>query len=345
MYYFNFNKSSCFSIFFGCLVGAFANSAPSYANSNSGPVVATFDSSQAQSFTLDLTLINATVSVGGGGKVKDVLFGSDITFNLGDSSNQNKPLSLNGGTVQFNSAPNGSATLGFDHSNPNGPGRTISSLDVDFRNGANWAFSFNEVTFDVGSSLGSYNMGLTISANLNQFGFDQDTGAAPVDSFGFFNTPGVVSAGFTADVDARIKDIALGSDVNLGNIASFNESTLSAFDFPGREILTPQGAFPSGPFPQDLLAELGLDLSSFPISFPFDSSGVATENNNDVEYNIPYTITGTLVISNLTYALQDTLQDTLVGAVIPEPATLLLAALGFSGIWASRRRRQRRTPT
>jgi len=310
-----FSSVLCFHV---CTFVLFAAATSAYANSNSGPLPVAFDSSQAQSFHLDLTLVNATVSVSGGGSLKDAFFNpfgsDDIDFDLGAGSNQNKPLSLSGGTVHFVSTPNGSAILGLDHSNPNATGSTLAGLDVDFRNGANWAFNFNEVTFDVDTDVGDYDMGLKIRANLNQFLFAQDPGSTTLGTAGSFFAPGILTAGIAADVDARIKDIIFGADFSIGNLASFNESSLTAFNLPGQEILTPQGAFPSGPFPQDLLVALGADLSGFPLEFEFNESGTATQNDSEAVYSIPYSIQGTLQLSNLSYALE----DTLVGAVVSE---------------------------
>ncbi len=337
-------RRSFFSCISACAIGLLAGNATTYANSNSGPLPAVFDSSQSQSFSFDLTLINATVSVSGGGSIKDVFFNpfgsDDVDFDLNSGSNQNKPLSLSGGTVRFVSSPNGTAILGFDHSNPNAAGRTIADFDVDFRNGANWAFNFNEVVFDVDTDVGDYDMGLTIRANLNEFSFAQDPGSTPMNSTGFF-APGIISSGISADVDARIKDIVFGSDLSIGNIASFDETVLNDFGLPASSTtLTPQGAFPNGPFPQDLLAKLDLN---FPIDleFDFNQTGTAVRSDSGAVYSIPYTIQGTLVLSNLAYSLE----DTLVGAIVPEPTTFLLAGLGISGMWAYRRRRwRRRTP-
>jgi len=307
-------QNSFFSVFLGGLVCAYASVASTYANSDSGPLPVAFDESQTQTFSLSLSLVDASIFVTGNGRVKDVCcFGADITWDLTNSSGQGqtKPLSLSGGTVGFNSAPDGSATLGFDHTNPNAPGQTISSLNVDFRNGADWGFAFNEITLDVDADVtgvtGSFDMGLKLRADLNQFSFAQDPGSTNMNSTGFF-APGAISAGIAGTVDARIKDILLGADLDFGEIADFNESVLDDFGLPASSAtLTPQGAFPSGPFPQDLLAKLELDFP-FALNFPINQTGTAVRGG-DSSYNISYTIVGTLVLSNLAYSLEDIVSE------------------------------------
>jgi len=289
----------------------------------------TFDDSEIQSFSLDLELVGGSIFITGSGRIIDVGSGiDDITFDL-TTNGQTLPLTLNGpgnsGVVSFNSTPRGGATLGFDHSNPNGSGRTLSDFNVDFRDGANFGFNFNTVVVQVdadvdlviGSTSTRLGLAVDIGASLNQFLYNQTPGnVTPVTAAGGFNAPGQITAGIAAQINAAIQDIILDTDVtvDLGTLGEFEQSAVSDFGLFGAETLTPQGNFPSGPFPQDLLAELAIDLSDFPLSFPIFESGTVVETMGDTRFNIQFIIQGTLVLSNLTYNLR----DTLVGAVVSQ---------------------------
>jgi len=324
---------------------SFANTSSIYAT-DAGPLPVTFDDTEIQSFGLNLQLVGGSIFITGSGRILDVGSGvDDITFDL-TTGGQTIPLSLNGpgGVVSFSSTPRGGASYDFDRSNPNGPGRTISDFNVDFRDGANFNFGFNTVVVQVdadvdlviGSTQENLGLAIDISASLNQFLFAQTPGSvAPVGGGGGFLTPGQITAGINAEINGAIQDIILDTDftVDLGTLGEFENTIVTDFGLFGQQTLTPDGP-PEGPFPQDLLTELALDLP-FSLEFPLAESGSILQETGDTRFDIQFAITGTLVLSNLSFRLRDTLD----AVVVPEPNSFLLVGLGLSGLLAGRRRR------
>jgi hypothetical protein len=272
-----------------------------------------------QDFSLTVSF-NGTLTGTGNGRLKDVYpFGGDEAFTINDSS----PVVLNPTT--FVSDPVGTATIG--HDNVTLDDRTLANLDVDFRNGANWPFQFNPIDIDVDfDNLGNQTLRFDISGAITQFDFLQDPGAVPAPYS--YTAPGTADTTVHTVVTAKMLDILFGMDIDLGEVANDNSQNSSDLDLLGYMTLASLG----GLFPQDMLAELELNIP-LSFTFPVTLTDTVVESNGDYDLTMNYTLNGTYTLSNLLYHLEDTAE----GAIVPEPTSLVLLALG--GLMMPRRRK------
>ena len=287
-----------------------------FANSTTSAVI--FNGPE-QDFSLTISF-NGTLTVNGTGQLKDVLpFGGDVDFAIDDSS----PVVLQETT--FASDPDGTATIGYDKVTAND--KMLADLDVDFRNGADWSFQFDPTDIDVDFDIiGTQTLRFEILGAITQFDFLQDPGAVPATPG--YSAPGTAETTLEGTISAAFQDVALGTDIDLGEVAGLNESSSSDLDLFGGMTLTSLG----GLFPRDMLAELDLNLP-ISLTFPVDLEGTANESNDDFQLNMNYSLTGSVTLSNLLYHLE----DTVAGALVPEPASLALFLFGAFQVLLRRR--------
>lgn len=165
-------------------------------------------------------------------------------------------------------------------------------------------------------------------------------------TYGVVGAPGNFSANISAglDVDATIILSLLGLfdipiDIGLGNFSLINESLNEAFAFGGRAILqdlNPNGyaGLPTGDDLRVTIDDAGL-LGLLPLEFDLSTAATIPVNLDtdfsavvgfdvDVRGTATVTASATLRAVNTRFQLQDTIED----VVIPEPSSLILAALG-----------------
>lgn len=261
--------------------------------------------------------------------------------NIGVSANpQNVPITVSSPGVNSLSA-SGTVNLEYNNVTPGTP-LTVHSAVLDLTGGNPIPYAINVGNIQINTSLGNFNLALTATGSITNFGF-VSTGAGAV-SGGAFALPGTFSALIGGTVTGQLVGVPIIGNVNLGTITSFSGEEIEFEGLVPGEVTTTDLDGIGDPFPHDMLANFQVDLGDLEINVPLDlplnvaiSQSIPNGQSGFSVLNVDAQLNAELILSNINYNLEGTVAQTLQN--VPEPTSATLALLGLTAMTGFRRRR------
>ncbi len=302
------------------------------------PVAGTFNATLGGSGTTNLTSASGNfkqwVNLGFTG------FHTDIGVSAAAQSVGLSIPNVNPGTM----AATGIVDMDYDNISPGTP-QNINSFNADLNGGTNIPFVINASPLAINTSLGNFNLVLTVNGTITDIDFNS-TGSSPVSggNGGLFAVPGDFSITLNGGVSGVLTGVPIIGNVNLGNIFNIASTTLPFSSLLPGFVTTSdlQGGLP--PFPNDMLANFQAILQGsipVPLNLPIAVNQSASIPNGQSGFSslvINGDIAATLTLSNIGYNVNGTVPQVLV----PEPSTLAMGSLAMLALSAFgwRRRKQ-----
>jgi len=240
-------------------------------------------------------------------------------------------VGLNVTPVASNTPASGNVDLDFDNLTPGTP-LQVNSVVADLNGSTNIPVTITSSPLSISTSLGSFNLVLTVSANITDLDFVSNA-SAPVASNNFA-IPGDFTAILNGNVTGTLVGVPIIGNVNLGTLYTLSNAPVTfAGAIPGVATLSDlEGGV--GPFPNDMLANFA---ASLPVGIPIPatipiavniSQSIPNGQSGFSSLNIDGTMTANLVLGSPSYNLSGTVPQVLV----PEPGSIALGAMGLVGL-------------
>jgi hypothetical protein len=318
---------------------AFATSANAATINSDIPVAGTFNASLGGSGSANLTGASGTFRQWISGP-----FGTGFHANINVSANpQSVGLSIPS-VNPGNMAASGNVDLDYDNVTPGTP-QVVNAVNLDLNGNTNIGFVINAAPLSINTSLGSFNLVLTVNGQITDIDFNS-TGSSAVSggNGGVFANPGNFSVTLNGNVSGVLTGVPIVGNINLGNLFTIAPTTLPfAAALPGFATLSDlQGGLP--PFPNDMLANFQAMLPSIPVplNLPIAVNQSASIPNGQSGFSslvINGNIAATLTLGNPSYNVSGTVDQVLV----PEPSTLAMSSLAMLGLTVLGLRRRNRS--
>ena len=285
---------------------------------------------------------DATLNSASGNFKQWILFGH---VNVGVSaSSQTAPVSLTS-NPNVNVNGGGTVNLTYDDATPGTPLELTQgpadAMDIDINGSTNIPFDLAVGNIDINTSLGTFQLQLTVDADITDLSFLSSTTTSVVGNT--YLADGTLTALLNGNVNGKLVNVPILGTLDLGTLYTLVDAPLSfAIPLPGVVTTTDLDGGAS-PFPNDMQADFQLNVPGIQVPFPFTqpialalSQSVPNGQSGFSTLNVDATLNATITLADPQYLYSGTVSQTLV----PEPSVALLLGAGLSGIAAARRRRR-----
>jgi hypothetical protein len=268
-----------------------------------------------------------------------VLFGH---VNIGVSASpQTVPVGL---TSSPSLNVNGGGTIGSTYDDVTGTPLAIDSANIDINGagGANTPIDFDLAVgnLNIDTSLGTFQLQLTVDAEISNLVFDSTAASAVIGgNGGAYAVPGDLTATLNGIVKGRLVNVPILGTLDLGTLYTISNAPLS-FNIPLPGNVTTTDLEAGNPFPHDLQAEFELAVSGLTIPFPFEvpididmSQSVPNGQSGFSQLSVDATLAATITLSNPQYHYTGVLANALQEPPpVPEPSLAMLLGVGLLGL-------------
>jgi hypothetical protein len=285
---------------------------------------------------------NATLNSASGTFKQWLLF---THANIGvTASSQTAPVSLTS-NPNVNVNGGGTVNLTYDDATPGTPQALTqgppNAMDIDINGSTSIPFDLAVGNININTSLGTFQLQLTVDADITDLTFLSSTTTSIVGNNYFAN--GTLAALLNGNVNGTLVNVPILGTVNLGTLYTLVDAPLSfAIPLPGVATTTDlEGGVP--PFPNDMQADFQLSVPGIQVPFPFTqpillalSQTVPNGQSGFSVLNVDATLNATITLADPQYLYSGVVSQTLV----PEPSVALLLGAGLSGLAVAGRRRR-----
>jgi hypothetical protein len=214
----------------------------------------------------------------------------------------------------------------------------VDSFDADLNGSTNIPVAFvttgNHLAVQIGSLI-TARLRLNFNGSITDLDFNS---TGPSNTSGAnYDMPGNYTAVLSGTVTGTLTNMPLGlPDVSLGTLYTLTPTPLVVPGNLGGIVTTTDTTGGSGPYPADMLTNFAAVLGgvSFPVSLPLALNYSATIPNgqsglSSLVISPGSVLNATFNLTNVSYNLNGSVTD----ALVPEPNSLMLAALGVLGLF------------